>query len=72
MHYWHWIGGGWFMMGIWWLVIIVAAVLVVKWAMDQKNVSTRADSALDVLKRRYASGEISKEEFEEKRNAILH
>lgn len=61
----HW--GGGFMMILWWALIIIGIVLLVKWISDQKSrTNEKGDSALEVLKRRYANGEISKEEFEEK------
>ena len=48
-------------------LFVVAAVAAVKWIWGQKTpffgIGSRA-SALDILKQRYARGEISKEEFE--------
>jgi putative membrane protein len=60
-----WFGGGWFMMLFWWGLIIVGLVFLVKWIADQKSPSTKEDSALEILKKRYARGEIGKEEFEQ-------
>ncbi len=57
---------GWLMMLLFWILIIVGIVLVVRWFMDQgkpKGLRTE-ETALDVLKKRYASGEIGKEQFE--------
>lgn len=71
MHWMDWFGGGWFMMILWWGLIIVGIVLLVKWLGGQKSRTKRDDSALEILKKRYASGEISKEEFEEKKKDLI-
>lgn len=73
------------MMGLWGLtgyvlmvaflaVGLVAVLLWVKSWLEQGrpgSASQEPDSALEILKKRYARGEISKEEFEEKRNDLL-
>jgi len=72
MHWmdWHW--GGGFMMVIWWLLILVGIIFLVKWISDQKSrTREKDDTALEILKRRYADGEISKEEFEEKKKDLI-
>lgn len=63
-------GGGLFM-NLWWVLIIAGIVMVVKWAMNQGKPQQGNMSALDILKERYAKGEIKKEEFEEKKKALL-
>jgi len=56
---------GWIFMLVFWGLIIVGLVLVVRWLWDQGRPGTGgADSSLEILKRRYARGEISKEEFD--------
>jgi len=71
-------GMGWFgpiMMIAFWIAVIVGIVFLVRWLI----ISTRSagqstyheDSALEILKRRYARGEIGKEEFEEKKRDLL-
>ena len=59
------------MMWIWIPVVIISIVLLVK-LLDKTNSdkSKSAESPLDVLKRRYANGEIDTEEYE-KRKKIL-
>lgn len=71
MHWMDWFGGGWFMMILWWGLIIVGIVLLVKWLGGKKSQTKRDDSALEILKNRYASGEISKAEFEEKKKDLI-
>lgn len=59
--------GGLFML-LFWGLIILGLVLVVRWLWDQGRPGTgggTGESPMDILKRRYARGEIAKEEFEQ-------
>lgn len=70
MHTMFWNGmGGW--MFLWWILIIVVIVGAVSFFVRQQGSSNLEKSALDILKERYARGEISKQEFEEKKRDIL-
>ncbi len=66
-----WEGFGPFMMlpmMLFWILIIVIGILLVRklWRESRDDqVPTVSKTALDVLKERYAKGEISKEEFEQ-------
>lgn len=61
-----------FMILFWGLIIwgIVALTRGVAWPGSTES-SRQAGSALEVLKRRYARGEISKEEYEEKKKDLI-
>lgn len=68
---------GWFGpfgMIIFWIIAIVVIVLVARglmsWGRDTRIVKSE-ETALDVLKKRYASGEITKEVFEEMKKDIM-
>ena len=63
-------GFGMLFMALFWVVLIVGAVLLVKWLMGQGGLA-REDSALEILKKRYARGEINKQEFEERKRDLL-
>jgi putative membrane protein len=75
-----WPGFGWGMGGLGWLVGIVVLGLII-WGIvtlargaghgGPGSGPAAKESALDILKRRYANGEINKEEFEEKKKAII-
>jgi len=57
---------GWLMMLLFLILIIGAVVLGARWLMNEgkQEVSRKDETPLDILKKRYASGEIDKEEFE--------
>src|SRR3989344_4636252 len=63
---------GWIFMILWWVLIVVAIVALVRWLMRQSSDTERKGekTALEILKQRYAKGEIDKQEFEEKKNDI--
>ncbi len=64
---------GWLMMFLFWILIIAAVVLGVRWFIDQGKLkgSSVEEPPLDILKKRYASGEIDKEEFETMRRELM-
>lgn len=62
--------GGFFMI-IWWGAVIVGIILLVRWLMALANKGgVVGKSAVDILKERYAKGEINKEEFEAKKKDL--
>ena len=59
----HWFGGGF--MWLFWILLIVAIIWGIKMATsDKSNSATTKKSALDILKERYASGEIDLDEYD--------
>ena len=68
---WFGLGLGWIFMLFWWLLVIAGIVFLVRWFINlAKGDTTCGRSALDILKERYARGEIGKQEFEEKKREI--
>jgi len=57
------------MMILFWALIIVAVVVGIRWLIGQGKES-RPDSALEILRQRYARGEINKEEFEARKKDL--
>ena len=57
-------------MTIFWILIIAGLVFLAKWLISGSKGLT-GSRAIDVLKERYARGEISKAEFEEKKKDIM-
>lgn len=61
-------GFGGLLMLIFWGAVIVGAVVLVRWMLDQ---SKGGKSALQILQERYARGEIDKAEFEERKRNLV-
>ena len=74
--------GGWGMgygflssliMLLFWIAIIAGVVLLVRWLIDQGKLKgpQTGESVLDILKKRYARGEIDREQFESMKRELL-
>ncbi len=68
-------GGGIFgglMMILFWIIVIMAGLAFLRWlANDLTGNAGSSKSAMDILKEKYAKGEITKEEFETKKKDIM-
>jgi putative membrane protein len=74
MHPMWWVWGAWGLgMGlillVFWGVVIVGIVLGIRWLVSQSR-EPRSDTALEILRQRYARGEINKDEFEAKKRDL--
>jgi putative membrane protein len=66
---WMWFGGGF--MWLFWILLIVIVVWAVKAASSGGSSSSpREESPMEILKKRYARGEIDDEEFERRRKEL--
>lgn len=70
-------GMGWFgpiLTAAFWIAVIVGIVFLIRWLVLSSGTGSRKtnsqDSALEILNRRYARGEIDKEEFIETRKDL--
>ena len=72
MHDFSLFGGGW-MMFVWWFLIIALVIVAVRAVMTsgQSSQSQPKETPLEILKRRYANGEIDEEEFQKRKKELL-
>ncbi len=56
---------------IFWILILIGLILLIKYLWEHGGAKAEHESALEILKKKYAKGEISKEEFEEKKKDIV-
>lgn len=71
MHPWH-MGWGWYWW-VWtllWLAIAIVVIALIARAVTRNSGVRPQSEALEILKRRYAAGEISTEEYEERRSRL--
>ena len=66
-HFW---GGGF--MWIFWILVIVGIFFLFQSSMkgDSNNTSSNSESAMEILKKRYARGEIDEDEFERRKKEL--
>ncbi len=64
-----WMGGMWLLSILFWILVIAGTVLVIKWLMDRGK-DGENEAPLDILKKRYARGEIDRETFERMKRDI--
>ena len=75
---WGWDGGwgagwGWFglMHPLWWALVIAAVVAVFRWGSGRpRRGGSDAGRPLEILRERYARGEIDKDEYDERRRHL--
>ena len=65
-----WGFGMMFMMVLFWVLVIIGIVLAIRWLSSQGR-ERPSDSAVEILRQRYARGEIDKEEFEAKKRDLI-
>jgi putative membrane protein len=63
-------GFGWVFMIFFWVLVVLGIVYFIRIVMTSAKKETSGDTALDILKKRYAKGEITKEEFEKIKNDL--
>lgn len=67
-----WMGVGWIFMVLFWVLIVLGIVALLRWLGTGGAGSREAPrkTPLDILQERYARGEIEREEYEQKRRDL--
>jgi putative membrane protein len=67
-------GFGGILMVVFWILILVGLIFLIRWLIQStgrdKTTGSGGNGALEILKERYAKGEIDKEEFESKKKDL--
>ncbi len=61
---WGWIGLGFVHMLLFWALVILGIVVMARWLTQTRQGPSTRDRAMEVLRERYARGELSPEDFE--------
>lgn len=68
-----WVPGlGWVFMLLFWVLVIVGILAIVKWLMTGSGGQQTTKTPLQILEERYARGEIDRDEFEQKKRDLTH
>ena len=59
---WGWIGLGMLHIALFWVLVVLGIVVLVRWLVGG---SAREPSAMDILKARYAKGELTREQYQQ-------
>lgn len=62
----HFFGMHW----LWWIIMTILVLLVVFNVIPYRSRTDITEDALDILKKRFARGEIEREEFEERKQVL--
>lgn len=65
-------GFGWLLMILFWVLVILGVIYLIKLIAGGKKGEEKEPAAIEVLKKRYAKGEINKEEFEKVKNDLMN
>ncbi|NJD78497.1 MAG: SHOCT domain-containing protein [Candidatus Methanoperedens sp.] len=63
--------GGGILWLLFWILVIIGLALLIRYLWQGGGARREEESPLEILKKKYARGEISKEEFEEKKKDLL-
>lgn len=62
---------GGIIMIIFWVIIILSATALIRWLVNYLKGSSASSRAIEILKEKYAKGEITKKEFEAKKKDLM-
>lgn len=66
---WWWVGG-WLMMLVFWALVVVGIVVLIRSVAGTPAHRGSSETPLEILRRRYAAGELTKEQFEQMKRDV--
>lgn len=69
---WGWMVGGGIMMLVFWAIVIIGIVALVRFLSDRSSATRlrETEAPIEILRRRYAAGDITKDQFEEMKRKV--
>ncbi len=69
---WWWMAGGWLTMVLFWALVVVGIVALVRFVATRSATPhvSGSETPLEILRRRYAAGELTKEQFEQMKRDV--